>query len=193
MFDFLKRKAEAAAPAVDAATLMRAELVERVIQALGVADDDTVLEIGFGDASALKAVMPFLTQGRVAGIETDAQRVKAAIAAFPAEYRSFRADFKEGVVSRIPYPDEHFTKVFALDSVAQWLSIPKGLAEVKRVLFPLGRVVFSLPPREREGGFAFVPVVEIKGLLQAQGFENVEILRPPTADASIIVMGQKTF
>jgi len=193
MFDFLKRKAQPAAAAADPLIQLRADLVERVIQALGVADDDTVLEIGFGDATALRAVLPFLSQGRIAGIETDTQRVKAAIAAFPAEYRSFRADFKEGVVSRIPYPDEHFTKVFALDSVNQWLSIPKGLAEVKRVLFPLGRVVFSLPPKERQGGFAFVPVVEIKGLLQAQGFENVEILKAPSPDASIIVMGQKAF
>jgi SAM-dependent methyltransferase len=152
-----------------------------------------VLEIGFGDASALKAVLPFLSQGRVAGIETDPFRIRAAISAFPAEYRSFRADFKEGVASRIPYPDEHFTKVFALDSVTHWLSIPKGLEEVKRVLFPLGRVVFSLPPRDREGGFAFVPVVEIKGLLQAGGFENVEILKAPRPEASVIVMGQKAF
>jgi SAM-dependent methyltransferase len=193
MFEIFKRKGAVPAAVPDPAARLRAELVERVIQALGVADDDTVLEIGFGDASALRAVLPFVTQGRIAGIETDTQRVRAAMAAFPAEYRSFRADFKEGVASRIPYPDEHFTKVFALDSVNQWLSIPKGLAEVKRVLFPLGRVVFSLPPRERQGGFAFVPVVEIKGLLQAQGFENVEILRPPTADASVIVMGQKSF
>ena len=192
MFDFLKRKAEPRA-AADPLVQLRLELVDRVIQALGVSDDDTVLEIGFGDASALKAVLPYLSQGRVAGIETDTLKVKAAMAAFPAEYRSFRADFKEGVASRIPYPDEHFTKVFALDSVNQWLSIPKGLAEVKRVLFPLGRVVFSLPPREREGGFAFVPVVEIKGLLQAHGFENVEILKAPSPDASIIVMGQKAL
>jgi hypothetical protein len=54
-------------------------------------------------------------------------------------------------------------------------------------------VVFSLPPKERQGGFAFVPVVEIKGLLQAHGFENVEILKAPSAEASIIVMGQKPF
>ena len=168
----------------------RRELVERVIQALGVSDDDTVLEIGFGDAVALRMVLPYLQQGRVAGIDADSAKVKAARLAFPVEYRSFKADFREGVASRLPYPDEHFTKVFALDSVGGWLSIPKGLSEIKRVLFPLGRVVFSVPPKDRPG-VAFVPVVEVKGLLQAEGFENVEILRPPQAAASVILLGQK--
>ena len=181
-----KKKAALADPLV----ALRRELVERVIQALGVSDDDTVLEIGFGDAGALRAVLPYLQQGRIAGIEADAEKVKAARLAFPAEYRSFRADFREAVVSRLPYPDEHFTKVFALDSVGGWLSIPKGLSEIKRVLFPLGRVVFSLPPKERVGA-AFVPVVEVKGLLQAEGFEGVEILKPPQGDASVIILAQK--
>jgi|GEM_PF-5020994 ubiquinone/menaquinone biosynthesis C-methylase UbiE len=189
MLGWFQKKKESAV-AVDPGAALRRDLVERVIQALGVADDDTVLEIGFGDAGALRAVLPYLQQGRIAGIEADAEKVKAARLAFPAEYRSFRADFKEGVASRLPYPDEHFTKVFALDSVGGWLSIPKGLSEIKRVLFPLGRVVFSLPPKERVGA-AFVPVVEVKGLLQAEGFEGVEILRPPQGDASVIILGQK--
>jgi ubiquinone/menaquinone biosynthesis C-methylase UbiE len=188
MFGWFEKKK--AAVAVDPGAALRRELVDRVIQALGVADDDTVLEIGFGDAGALRAVLPYLQQGRIAGIEADSEKVKAARLAFPAEYRSFRADFREAVVSRLPYPDEHFTKVFALDSVGGWLSIPKGLSEIKRVLFPLGRVVFSLPPKERVGA-AFVPVVEVKGLLQAEGFEGVEILKPPQADASILILAQK--
>ena len=189
MFGWFEEKKKVAAP-VDPGVALRQDLVDRVIQALGVADDDTVLEIGFGDAVALRAVLPYLQQGRIAGIEADSEKVKAARLAFPAEYRSFRADFREAVVSRLPYPDEHFTKVFALDSVGGWLSIPKGLSEIKRVLFPLGRVVFSLPPKERVGA-AFVPVVEVKGLLQAEGFEGVEILKPPQADASILILAQK--
>jgi ubiquinone/menaquinone biosynthesis C-methylase UbiE len=191
MFGWLKKEAKAEA-VKDPGLALRQDLVERVIQALGVADDDTVLEIGFGDAVALRAVLPYLQQGRVAGIDSDPEKVKAAKLAFPAEYRSFRADFKEGVASRLPYPDEYFTKVFALDSVGGWLSIPKGLSEIKRVLFPLGRVVFSLPPKERVGA-AFVPVVEVKGLLQAEGFDNVEILRPPQGDASVIILGQRAL
>lgn len=190
MVFWFRKKAEASAPVEDGGLQGRQDLVERVIQALGVSDDDTILQIGFGDAVALRAVLPYLGQGRVAGIESDGSLVKAAIAAFPAEYRSFKADFREGVVSRIPFPDEHFSKVFALDAVGGWLSIPKGLSEIRRVLFPLGRVVFSLPPRERAAS-TFVSVVEVKGLLQAEGFEGVEILRSQLPDASVLVLGQK--
>ena len=124
MFDFLKRKAPVAAAQVAAVGGVSPELLERVVQALGVSDDDTILQIGIADASVLKHMLPMVPQGRIAGVDSDARRVQAAIAEFPAEYRAFRAEFKEGVVSRLPFTDEHFTKVFALDSVGGWLSIP---------------------------------------------------------------------
>lgn len=194
MFGFFrKKKGGAAGPGADPLAGRRGELAERVIQALGIADDDTVLQIGFGDAAVLKRILPLVPQGRVAGVENNAERVKAANALFPAEYRTFHAEFKEGVASRLPFASEHFTKVFALDSVAGWLSIPAGLAEIKRVLFPLGRVAFSLPPRQRAAGEAYVPVVEVKALLVDAGFENIEILPAEDAEASVILMAQKGF
>jgi len=197
MFGFFKKKQEAAPDPTAAADALlahrREELAERVIQALGIADDDTVLQIGFGDAAVLKHILPLVPQGRIGGVENSAEKVKAAAVLFPDEFRTFRAEFKEGVVSRLPFADEHFTKVFALDSVAGWLSIPKGLAEIKRVLYPLGRVVFSLPPKQRMAGEAYVPVVEVKALLMDAGFENIEIIPAENPEASVILMAQKGF
>lgn len=193
MFSFFSKKKAAVVPATETLGARRGELAERVVQALGIADDDTVLQIGFGDAEVLRHILPMVPQGRIAGVEGNAERVKAAAALMPEAYRTFKAEFKEGVVSRLPFADEHFTKVFALDSVAGWLSIPKGLAEIKRVLFPLGRVVFSLPPRQKVGGGAYVPLVEVKALLADAGFENIEILPAADPDASVILMAQKGF
>jgi ubiquinone/menaquinone biosynthesis C-methylase UbiE len=194
MFGFFKKKDKKhATRSADPLAARREELAERVIQALGIADDDTVLQIGFGDAAVLKRILPMVPLGRVAGVEGSLEKVKAANSLFPAEYRTFKAEFKEGVASRLPFSDEHFTKVFALDSVAGWLSIPKGLAEIKRVLYPLGRVVFSLPPKQRAAGEAYVPVVEVKALLTDAGFENIEILPAEDAEASVILLAQKGF
>lgn len=194
MFGFFKKKPQAApGAAADPLAARRAELAERVIQVLGVADDDTVLQIGFGDAAVLRRILPLVPQGRVAGVEQSAQKVREAVAAFERDYRTFKAEFKEGVASRLPFGDEHFTKVFALDSVAGWLSIPKGLAEIRRVLFPLGRVAFSLPPRQRVAGEAYVPVVEVKALLVDAGFEDIQIIPAEDAEASVILTAQKPF
>jgi hypothetical protein len=60
------------------------------------------------------------------------------------------------------------------------------------VLLPLGRVVFSLPPASRKVG-ENVPPAEIRGLLQDAGFENMEVLAAPDAEASTIITAQKTF
>lgn len=190
MFDFLKKKKEAepeakAVPTQDA-------LVERVVDALGVSDDDTILQVGYWDAAIIKSVLPMLTQGRMAGIERDPAKVRLANDFSPEAFRNFKLEFKEGVVSRVPFPNEHFSKVFALDSVGTWLSIPKGLTEINRVLLPLGRVVFSLPPASRPQG-EHVPAAEIRGLLQDAGFENMEVLAAPDADASTIIIAQKPF
>ena len=191
MFDFMKKKKEEA-PLAAAAGLDRDALIERVVQALGIADDDTVLQVGYWSDSAIKRVLPLLTQGRLVGIERDPAKVRLANELFPEAFRNFKLEFKEGVVSRIPFPNEHFSKVFALDSVGAWLSIPKGLQEISRVLLPLGRVVFSLPPASRKVG-EHVPAAEIRGLLQDAGFENMEVLAAPSADDSVIITAQKTF
>lgn len=191
MFKFFKKK-----PAEEAVASPQQrsqdELVERVVQALGVSDDDTILQIGYSGDAAIKSILPMLTQGRLAGIDRDANKVRTANELSPEAFRSFRLEFKEGVVSRLPFTDEHFSKVFALDTVGTWLSIPKGLQEISRVLLPLGRVVFSLPPIGRKQG-EHVPPAEIRGLLQDAGFENMEVLPAPDADASVIITAQKTF
>ena len=191
MFDFLKKKTEEAQPTA-AAGPDRDALIERVVQALGIADDDTVLQVGYWSDSAIKRVLPLLTQGRLVGVERDPAKVRLANELFPDAFRNFKLEFKEGVVSRIPFPNEHFSKVFALDSVGSWLSIPKGLQEISRVLLPLGRVVFSLPPASRKVG-EHVPAAEIRGLLQDAGFENMEVLAAPGPDDSVIITAQKTF
>ena len=192
MFDFLKKKIEEVpiVPTGPAAT--QDELVERVVEALGVSDDDTILQIGYSGDAAIKHILPLLTQGRLGGIDRDAGKVRLANDLSPEAFRSFKLEFKEGVVSRLPFTDEHFSKVFALDTVGTWLNIPKGLQEISRVLLPLGRVVFSLPPASRRVG-ENVPPAEIRGLLQDAGFENMEVLPAPNAEASTIITAQKTF
>lgn len=193
MFDFLKKKTPSAGSGQDqVAPVSQDELVERVVEALGVSDDDTILQIGYSGDAAIKSLLPMLTQGRLAGIDRDAHKVRAANELAPEAFRSFKLEFKEGVVSRLPFSDEHFSKVFALDTVGTWLSIPKGLQEISRVLLPLGRVVFSLPPASRKQG-EHVPAAEIRGLLQDAGFENMEVLPAPNAEASTIITAQKTF
>ncbi len=191
MFDFLKKKA---APAPSSAPVVAGqdELLDRVVQALGIADDDTVLQLGYSSAAVLTHVLPLLTQGRLAGIERDPAKVRLANEHTPEAFRSFKLEFKEGVVSRIPFPNEHFSKVFALDSVGSWLSLPKGLKEINRVLLPLGRVVFSLPPASRKVG-EHVPPNEIRGLLLDAGFENLEVIAAPQPEDSVIITAQKTF
>jgi SAM-dependent methyltransferase len=191
MFDFMRKKPELPMAAVPVGPDQDA-LIERVVQALGIADDDTVLQVGFWNEAAIKRVLPLLTQGRLAGIERDPAKVRQANELSPEAFRNFKLEFKEGVVSRIPYPNEHFSKVFALDSVGTWLSIPKGLKEISRVLLPLGRVVFSLLPSGRDRG-EHVPPAEIRGLLLDAGFENMEVLAPPTLLDSIVITAQKPF
>jgi SAM-dependent methyltransferase len=192
MFDFFKKKKSAAEEAQAPLEPNQDSLIERVLDALGVADDDTVLQVGFWNEAAIKHVLPQLTQGRLNGIERDPAKVRLANELSPEAFRNFKLEFKEGVVSRIPYPNEHFSKVFALDTVGTWLNIPKGLQEISRVLLPLGRVVFSLPPASRNLG-EHVPPAEIKGLLQDAGFENMEVLVPPRPSESTIITAQKPF
>jgi len=184
MFDFLKKKKEQG-PAELGISVDQDALIERVVQALGVADDDTVLQVGFLNEAAIKRVLPLLTQGRAGGIERDPAKVRLANDLSPEAFRNFKLEFKEGVVSRIPYPAEYFSKVFALDSVGTWLSVPKGLTEISRVLCPWdGWFSACRPPAAT---WASMCPRRGEGLLQDAGFENIEVMAAPSADESVVI------
>jgi SAM-dependent methyltransferase len=101
---------------------------------------DVVLDVGCGTGTALRAAAQVVTEGRVIGIDPTPAMLRLAEeqSAGAAEWE--RIEFLEGGAECIPLPDASVTVVLAINSIHHWQDWPRGLAEVKRVLAPGGRL-----------------------------------------------------
>lgn len=192
MFGFFKMKR--AAPRADLPAfepeMHMAVLAEMALQALEVGPDDSVLEIGFAQGWALRQLVAQLKRGSIAGLETDAAAVASASAEFPRLFSHFKADFKEGVVSKIPFPDRHFTRVLALNAFGTWLSPAKALAEIHRVLNRDGRLVIGFPAAGRVKG-RFYASSEVKRIFEDALFVDVKVFESPDGSEGVVVAGRR--
>ncbi len=59
------------------------------------------------------------------------------------------AEFKVGSVESLPVPSGAFDKALSVNTVYFWTSLESGMAEIRRVLSPAGRVVIGFVPKAR--------------------------------------------
>jgi ubiquinone/menaquinone biosynthesis C-methylase UbiE len=116
------------------------------ISMLDIQPDDQVLEIGFGPGQAIQEVAKLTPNGFVAGIDLSDTRVAQASKRNTAAIRSGHVHLQQGSESPLPFEDNKFNKVFAVNSMQFWSNPIAGLQEVRRVLKPGGRIVITIQP-----------------------------------------------
>ena len=122
---------------------------------------------------------PLLTRGRLAGIESNAAARERAAKVFKEAFSSFKADFRDAVVSKIPFYDGSFTKVLSLDQMHGWINPDKALDEINRVLAPGGIfvLVWGVPvdrDTQIEGRRITLPG-DVERLLKGAGFYHPQL------------------
>ncbi|MGH8916142.1 MAG: class I SAM-dependent methyltransferase [Acidimicrobiia bacterium] len=94
---------------------------------------DRFLDLGCGLGAAIEYAMT--TGAELAGADPSPSMVERASARVPG------AEVKVGSAEAIPFPDNRFTAVMAVATYHHWADPEAGLAEVRRVLAPGGRLL----------------------------------------------------
>lgn len=130
-----------------------------------------MLEVGFGPGQALEMLAHSRPLGLVAGIDHSELMVASAHRRLDHDRGDAALDLRLGDAGDLPFPDETFDLVFAVNSYHQWPDKEGALAEMVGVLKPGGDLVLSIRDLRTEGRF------EPAGAGAATAEEAAEALR----------------
>lgn len=161
--------------------VMAIENHERItwsIQKMNIQPDDAVLEIGFGPGLGIQQVLDLTTRGFVAGVDISNVMVKQATKRNIRAKNTGKMDLRQGSAEDIPFPDNAFSLVYAINSYHHWDDEKLAFQDIQRVLKPGGRlVIIEQPPvRVMEAGVIQARAQAIKTALDHADFEQTHII-----------------
>ena len=159
------------------------QFYKNALKAIDPKKDDEYLEIGFGSGIFIKRHMSHVS--KIAGIDHSDDMVKLASKFNKELVESGKAEFKHGSASSLPWADNEFTVVAAIEVFFFLNETDKALKEIFRVLQPGGRLVIEMAYNKDDGadhkkiikkmGLKLYSGEEMKKLLKKAGFNDIVI------------------
>lgn len=107
---------------------------------LPLATDSVILDVGCGGGRTIQQLALLAPAGRVSGIDYSAASVAVARRTNARAIDSGRVEIRVGSVSSLPYADDSFDAVTAVETHYYWPNLVTDLAEIRRVLRRGGRI-----------------------------------------------------
>ena len=161
---------------------------------LEIQDGWTILDIGCGGGATLQRLLKRSKNGTVYGIDISEESVAKACAV-NADMLNKQVFIRQGSAEKLPYKNESFDLVTAVETVYFWPNLPNCLQEVRRVLKPGGHFVIMVEVADEdskwtslvEGMRAYSPE-QLKAMLDDAGFIQTTCHRKKPSYATIIGM-----
>ncbi len=119
-------------------------LTRWAISFLDVQPTDHMLDVGCGGGMAIQLIARIAIEGFVAGVDYSEEMVQQARKRNSAAVWAGRVEIKHGNVVALPYNDESFDKVIAVETFYFWPDPVANLKEVHRILKPGGLVALAM-------------------------------------------------
>ena len=123
------------------------ERSEFVFSVIDLKPHDRVLEIGFGPGTDIERASQ--SAAFVAGVDHSDVMVKQASRRNTQAIRDGKVKVELGSANKLPFPDEQFDKVFAINSAQFWKDSVGTLKEVSRVMKPGAQIALAIQPRQK--------------------------------------------
>lgn len=111
------------------------------VESLDLDPSTVIVDVGCGTGSALRHAATRVTSGTFIGIDPVPRMIKIAEERAASHPHGARIEFRVGSAESIPVESSAVDAVFAFDSYDHWQDKARGLAEVRRILRPGGRLM----------------------------------------------------
>ena len=99
-----------------------------------ISDNYRILEIGYGGGSTIKNLLALNKNLEIHGIDISKESYRTAQRVHSNSIRKGSVQLKIGNVENIPYQNNYFDRVFAIQTHIFWKDIKKSFQEVYRVM-----------------------------------------------------------
>jgi ubiquinone/menaquinone biosynthesis C-methylase UbiE len=146
-----------------------------------------ILDVGCGGDKTVNRLAQRVPLGKVFGIDYSADMVEYSKKANKKLIAEDRVEIVEGLVEKMVFPEDSFDLVTAVETYYFWPSFSDAVQEIRRVLKP-GGIFLMVNEMVQDGVYDvkyaktikqahvhLIPLDEIRTILQAVGFEDVQI------------------
>jgi SAM-dependent methyltransferase len=141
----------------------------------------TILDVGCGGGRTIQKLAAIGTEGAVYGVDYAKGSVAASRAKNACSVQAGRVAIAQGTVSQLPFADDTFDLVTAVETQYYWPDLPRDMQEVRRVLKPGGTLIILAESYNRGKTNKLLQTVmktfsvgEQRELFLAAGFQDVE-------------------
>jgi ubiquinone/menaquinone biosynthesis C-methylase UbiE len=140
-----------------------------IVDVLRIQPKERVLEVGFGPGVGIECLVK-ASAAKVAGVDPSDEMVAQASARNATALAYGRIDLRRGSVEHLPFSDDTFDAVLAINSMQVWPDAVGGLREMRRVLKRGGRIALGFTPHsgQSKGG--------VTDLLVKAGFAEARLI-----------------
>ncbi len=151
------------------------------LEAVAWRADETVIDLGCGTGSSLRHLATLCPKGRLIGVEPTPAMLAIARHETRQAGLSGRIELRDGAAESIPVSDARADTVLAFSTWHHWQDTAAGLAEIRRVLKPQGRLLLSEEPEVL--GWHNLSVEHLVQRIGTAGFSVTETRRLTEQDA----------
>lgn len=108
---------------------------------ISVEKHDTILDVGCGGGRTISKLAALATHGKVYGIDYSEDSVVISQKTNARFIQSGRVEIRQASVSQLPFPDNTFDSVSAVETHFWWPNLPGDMREIFRVLKPGGTLI----------------------------------------------------
>lgn len=172
---------------VEEMNLSHFELTSWGLEKIEVKKDSVILDIGCGGGKTINRFATIATEGKIFGMDYSLDCVKWSENHNKDFIKNGQVEIIHASVEKIPYEDNKFDIVTAVETIYFWPNLIENFTEVKRVLKPKGKFVIIIEmysnERFKEKNEKITSIIdmkihkpeELKQLLETAGYSNVTV------------------